>query len=63
MSEPQQKSSLLGKIFKVGLVLFLVAILAIGGIGAFILDGKFDVSREVTIKAPPRVQWRLRESG
>lgn len=53
MSEPQQKSSLLGKVFKVGLVLILVAILAIGGIGMFVLDGKFDISREVTIKAPP----------
>jgi uncharacterized protein YndB with AHSA1/START domain len=53
MSEPQKKSSFLFKVAKVVLVLFLVAVLAIGGVGVFVLDGKYELSRETVIKAPP----------
>lgn len=57
MSEPQtqppKKPSLLFKIFKVILVLIVLAILAFVGVGMFVLDGKYDVSREISIHAPP----------
>lgn len=50
---PQKKPSLFFKFVKVVLLLIVLAILAIVGLGLFVLDGKYDVSREVVIHAPP----------
>lgn len=50
----KRSGSVLGKLLKWTLVLILVAVVAILAIGFFVLDGKYDVSREVTIKASPQ---------
>jgi hypothetical protein len=56
MSEPQKKpGSWLFTLLKGALVLVLVAGLGILGVGLFVLDGRYEVSREITIKAPPQV--------
>lgn len=53
MTEPQKKRSFLFRAFKVLLILIVVAAIAFVGIGLFVLDGKYEVSRETVIKAPP----------
>jgi hypothetical protein len=54
MAEPQKKSgSIAGKLFKWTLVLVLLLVAAFVVIGQFVLDGKYDLSREIAIKAPP----------
>ena len=54
MSEPEKKPrSILFKAFKVLLLLLVLAVAAFVGLGLFVLDGKYDLSKEITIKAPP----------
>jgi Polyketide cyclase / dehydrase and lipid transport len=54
MSEPQKKSgSILMKLIKIVLLLIVIAVVAFFAVGYFVLDGKYDVSREIAIKAPP----------
>jgi hypothetical protein len=55
MSEPQTKKprSRLFAVLKVLLVLLLVAVAAVLIVGFFVLDGRYEVSRETTIHAPP----------
>jgi hypothetical protein len=54
MAEPQKKSgSVIGKLFKWTLVLLLLVVAAVVVIGQFVLDGKYDLTREIVIKAPP----------
>jgi Polyketide cyclase / dehydrase and lipid transport len=55
MAEVQQKKSgsVIGKLFKWTLVLLLLVVAAVVVIGQFVLDGKYDLSREIAIKAPP----------
>ena len=54
MAEPQKKSgSVIGKLFKWTLVLLLLVVAAVVVIGQFVLDGKYDITREIAIKAPP----------
>ena len=53
-SEPEKKpGSKLFKLLKVLLLLLVAAVVAFVGVGLFILDGKYDVSREIAIKAAP----------
>lgn len=53
MTEPQKKKrSILWTIVKVGVVLVLLFVAAIWFVGYFLLDGKYEVSRAITIKAP-----------
>ena len=54
MSEPQKKSRSLGfRLLKWAAGLVAVAVAAFVGVGLFVLDGKYDLAREVTINAPP----------
>lgn len=54
MSEPTQKPrSLLFRLFKVAALLILAAIVAFVVVGLFVLDGKYEVTREITIQARP----------
>jgi Polyketide cyclase / dehydrase and lipid transport len=54
MSEPQKKSgSILVKLLKIVLLLIVIAVAAFFAVGYLVLDGKYDVSREVVIKASP----------
>ena len=50
---PPKKGCCLVTLLKIGLLLILLAAIAIYCIGQFVLDGKYDVSREVTIHASP----------
>ena len=55
MSEPQKKPrSILFTLLKWTLLLVLVAVAVVLGVGLFVLDGKYDVERAITIKAPPQ---------
>lgn len=55
MAEPEKKSgSILFTILKALLLLVLVLAAVFIGVGLFVLDGKYDVSRAITIKAPPQ---------
>jgi hypothetical protein len=54
MPEPEKKPrSILFTILKVVLLLVLLAVAAVLVVGFFVLDGKYDVSREISIKAAP----------
>ena len=54
MSEPEKKSgSCLFTLLKVTLLLILVVVVAVVGVGFLVLDGKYELSRETTIKAAP----------
>ena len=54
MLQPQKKSrSIWFKLLKWAFGLVLVAVVAIVCVGLFVLDGKYDISRQTTIKAPP----------
>lgn len=54
MSEPEKKSgSCLWTLVKLTLLLILVVVVAIVGVGYLVLDGKYELSREITIKAAP----------
>ena len=54
MAEPQKKTgSIVGKLFKWTFILLLLAVAVIVVIGQFVLDGKYDLTREIAIKAPP----------
>src|SRR5437868_11002807 len=54
MAEPQKKSgSIVGKLFKWALTLLLLLVAAVVVIGQFVLDGKYDITRQIAIKAPP----------
>jgi uncharacterized protein YndB with AHSA1/START domain len=54
MTEPEKKPrSCFFTLVKYALLLVLVIALAIGGVGFFVLDGKYDFSREIAIKASP----------
>ncbi len=53
-SDPTKKpASKLSKALKILLLLVLLAVGAFLFIGLFVLDGKYDVSRDITIQAPP----------
>jgi hypothetical protein len=55
MSEPEKKSgSCLWTLLKLTLLLILVVVVAVVAVGFLVLDGKYDVSRETTIKASPQ---------
>ncbi len=51
MSEPKKKGSMLAKLLKAFVLLFLVLVLTIVGVGMFVLDGKYEVERSVVINA------------
>lgn len=51
MAEPKKKGSKLVMLLKVFVLLFLVLVLTIVGVGLFVLDGKYEVSRSTVIKA------------
>lgn len=54
MSELPKKPRSIGfKILKWSLILFLVVVAVFVGVGLFVLDGKYDVSRQIAIKAAP----------
>jgi uncharacterized protein YndB with AHSA1/START domain len=54
MSEaPKKSGSCLFTLVKIVLLLIVVVVAAVLVVGFFVLDGKFDVSREITINAPP----------
>ncbi|MFO0810097.1 MAG: SRPBCC family protein [Gemmataceae bacterium] len=53
MSEPTKKRSLLFRIFRGLVVLALLAVAAFVGVGLFVLDGKYELARDIVIKAPP----------
>lgn len=48
-----KKRSVLGKIVRVLLLTIALLIIAFVAVGMFVLDGKYELSRETTIKAPP----------
>src|SRR6478672_7929289 len=50
---PKKSSSILVKLLKWIFGIILVLVIAFIGIGLFVLDGKYDVSREIAIKATP----------
>lgn len=53
-SEPEKKSgSKLVKLLKVLALLGVAAVVVFIGVGMFVLDGTYEVSREIVIKAPP----------
>jgi hypothetical protein len=53
-TQTQAKPRSLGfKLLKWASILFLVLVVAFVGVGLFVLDGKYELSREITIKAPP----------
>ena len=55
MSEPEKKSgSCLWTLVKLTLLLILVIVVAALAVGFLVLDGKYDLSREITIKASPQ---------
>ena len=55
MSEPQKKSgSCFFTVLKLTLLVVVLAAIAIAGLGLFVLDGKYDVAREIDIKASPQ---------
>lgn len=51
MAEPKKSGSLLGKLFKAFVLLVLLAVAGVMGVTFFVLDGKYEVSRSVTVKA------------
>src|SRR4030088_2762904 len=53
MSEPEKKGCCLFTLLKIVLLLIVVVVAAVLVLGFFVLDGKYEVSREITIKAPP----------
>ncbi|MBL8795385.1 MAG: SRPBCC family protein, partial [Planctomycetia bacterium] len=54
MSEPEKKSrSFLFKACKFLLFFLVLAAAAIAGLGLFVLDGQYEVTREITIQSPP----------
>jgi hypothetical protein len=53
LSEPQKKRrSFLFRLLRAVALVVLALVVAIVVVGVFVLDGKYDVSRQVTIKAP-----------
>jgi len=52
MPEPRKRSCLF-TLVKWVFLLILLLVAAFVGIGYFVLDGKYELSREITIKAPP----------
>jgi hypothetical protein len=55
MTEPaKKKRSLLFRILRVAVVLVLVLLMAFFGVGYLVLNGKYEVVRQLTIKAPPQ---------
>lgn len=52
MAEPKKKSGCLMTLFKAVLVLILLLVAVFFGVGYFVLDGKYEVARDTTIKAP-----------
>jgi uncharacterized protein YndB with AHSA1/START domain len=53
MTEPQKKGSCFFTLLKIFLLLVVVVVAAVLLVGFFVLDGKYELSREITIKAPP----------
>lgn len=53
MAEPQKKRSLFVRLLRGAALLLVLAVVAITGIGLFVLDGKYDVARTATIAASP----------
>lgn len=53
IAAPKKKSSLFVRLLKGAAFLLVLAVVAITGIGLFVLDGKYDVVRTTTIKASP----------
>jgi len=54
MTEPEKKSGCcLFTLLKVFLLLVLIGAAVILGVGLFVLDGKYEVKREIVVKAPP----------
>lgn len=53
MSGTQKKRSIFFTLVKLLLLLVVLTVVAIVAVGFFVLDGKYEVSREITIKAPP----------
>jgi uncharacterized protein YndB with AHSA1/START domain len=51
--EPKKSGSCLFTLLKLVLLLIVLVVGAVVVIGFFVLDGRFEVSREITIKAPP----------
>ena len=52
--QPEKKpGSKLFKVLKVLLLLVVAAVVVFVVVGLFVLDGKYDVSREIAVKAPP----------
>jgi hypothetical protein len=53
--EPQVRKprSFLFQLLKWTLIVLVLLVVAFVGVGLFVLDGKYDVSREITIKAKP----------
>lgn len=49
----QPRGSALGRVLKVLLLLVLLLVIAFLGLGLFVLDGKYEISREITIQARP----------
>ena len=45
MAEPKKSGSLLGKFFKAFVLLVLLAVAGVMGVTFFVLDGKYEVSR------------------
>jgi uncharacterized protein YndB with AHSA1/START domain len=59
MGGPQKKSrSIWFNLLKWTSVLLVAAVVTLVGVGLFVLDGKYDVAREVTITAPPEAIHR-----
>jgi hypothetical protein len=53
---PEKKpASKLGKFLMVVVLLLLMLAAAFAGIGVFVLDGKYDLSREIVIRAAPQM--------
>lgn len=50
---PPRSTSLVGKIFRVVLLLVLLLVAVFLGVGLYVLDGKYEVTRSITIKASP----------
>jgi hypothetical protein len=53
LSQPPKKRSFLFRFLRAVGLLILALVVAVVVIGLFVLDGKFDLSRSVAIKAPP----------
>jgi Polyketide cyclase / dehydrase and lipid transport len=60
MTDPQKKPrSLIVRLLKWFAILIILLVGIFVGVGQFVLDGKFDVSRETTIKASPESVHKL----